>query len=34
MLKDPKIILLDEPTSAMDSFNEEEITESLNNLFK
>ena len=34
MLKDPKIIFLDEPTSAMDSFNEEEVTKALHNLFK
>ena len=33
MLKNPEIILLDEPTSAMDSFNEEEVTIALNNLF-
>lgn len=33
MLKNPEIILLDEPTSAMDSFNEEEVTQALNNLF-
>lgn len=34
MLKNPEIIFLDEPTSAMDSFNEEEVTIALNNLFK
>ena len=34
MLKDPKIIFLDEPTSARDSFNEEEVTQALHNLFK
>lgn len=33
MLKNPEIIFLDEPTSAMDSFNEEEITKALSNLF-
>ncbi len=34
MLKNPKIIFLDEPTSAMDSFNEDEVSEALYNLFK
>ena len=34
MLKNPKIILLDEPTSAMDSFNEDDVNQALYNLFK
>lgn len=34
MLKNPQIIFLDEPTSAMDSFNEEEVTQALHNLFQ
>jgi ABC-type multidrug transport system fused ATPase/permease subunit len=34
MLKNPNIIFLDEPTSAMDSFNEEEVTQALHNLFQ
>lgn len=34
MLKNPKIIFLDEPTSAMDSFNEDDVSEALYNLFK
>lgn len=34
MLKDPKIIILDEPTSSLDSFSEELITKAMNNLFK
>lgn len=34
MLKNPNIIFLDEPTSAMDSFNEEEVTQALHNLFE
>jgi len=32
-LKDPKIIILDEPTSSLDSFSEEWITEAMHNLF-
>ena len=32
-LKDPQIILLDEPTSSLDSFAEEAVTEAMNNLF-
>jgi len=32
-LKNPKIIFLDEPTSSLDSFSEEQIAEALNNLF-
>lgn len=34
MLKNPKIVFLDEPTSAMDSFNEEEVVQALHNLFE
>ncbi len=34
MLKNPDIILLDEPTSSLDSYNEEQVTLALNNLFK
>lgn len=34
MLKNPKIILLDEPTSSLDSFSEEEVTKAFNNLFE
>jgi len=34
MLKNPNIILLDEPKSALDSFSEESITEAMHNLFK
>ncbi len=33
MLKNPHIIFLDEPTSAMDSFNEEYVSEAMQNLF-
>lgn len=33
-LRDPKIILLDEPTAALDSLSEKLITESLQTLFK
>ncbi len=33
-LKDPKIIFLDEPTSSLDSFSEEDIAQAFNNLFK
>lgn len=33
-LKDPKIIFLDEPTSSLDSFSEEEIAQAFDNLFK
>lgn len=33
-LKNPKIIFLDEPTSSLDSFSEEDIAKALNNLFK
>jgi len=33
ILKNPQIILLDEPTSSLDSFNEEAISQALNNLF-
>lgn len=33
-LRKLEIILLDEPTSLLDSFSEEAITEALNNLFK
>lgn len=32
-LKNPQIILLDEPTSSLDSFAEEAVTEAMNNLF-
>lgn len=32
-LKDPKIIFLDEPTSSLDSFSEEDISKAFNNLF-
>lgn len=34
MLKNPNIIFLDEPTAALDSFNEEDISVALHNLFK
>jgi len=34
MLKNPNIILLDEPTSALNSFNEELVNIALHNLFK
>ena len=34
MLKNPDIVLLDEPTAALDSINEEQISIALNNLFK
>lgn len=33
-LKNPKIIFLDEPTSSLDSFSEEDIALAFNNLFK
>ncbi|MCX6824007.1 MAG: ABC transporter ATP-binding protein [candidate division SR1 bacterium] len=33
-LKDPKIVFLDEPTSSLDSFSEEDIAHAFNNLFK
>ena len=33
-LKNPKIIILDEPTSALGSFSEEQITKAMHNLFK
>lgn len=33
-LKDPKIIILDEPTAALDSFSEEAITQAMHNLFE
>jgi ABC-type multidrug transport system fused ATPase/permease subunit len=33
-IKDPKIIFLDEPTSSLDSFSEEDIAQAFNNLFK
>jgi len=33
-LKNPEIVLLDEPTSSLDSFAEEAVTEAMNNLFK
>lgn len=33
-IKDPKIILLDEPISALDSFSEEKITKAMHRLFK
>ncbi len=33
-LKNPKIIVLDEPTSSLDSFSEEAITEAMNELFR
>jgi len=33
-LKDPKIVFLDEPTSSLDSFSEEDIAYAFNNLFK
>lgn len=32
-MKDPKIIILDEPTSSLDSFSEESVTESFEKLF-
>lgn len=32
-LKDPEILILDEPTAALDSFSEEAITEAMHNLF-
>ncbi|USN55538.1 MAG: ATP-binding cassette domain-containing protein [Candidatus Peribacteria bacterium] len=32
-LKNPEIIILDEPTAALDSFSEEAITEAMHNLF-
>jgi ABC-type multidrug transport system fused ATPase/permease subunit len=32
-LKNPQIVLLDEPTSSLDSFAEEAVTEAMNNLF-
>ncbi len=34
LLKDPKIIFLDEPTSSLDSFSEEDIAKAFDNLFK
>jgi ABC-type multidrug transport system fused ATPase/permease subunit len=34
MLKNPEIIILDEPTLALDSFSEEKITQALDVLFK
>ncbi|MBO7505272.1 hypothetical protein J6T66_03950 [bacterium] len=34
MLKNPDIVLLDEPTAALDSINEEQISIALTNLFK
>ena len=34
LLKDPKIIFLDEPTSSLDSFSEEDIAQAFDNLFK
>jgi len=33
-LKNPKIVFLDEPTSSLDSFSEENIAKAFNNLFK
>jgi ABC-type multidrug transport system fused ATPase/permease subunit len=33
MLKNTQIILLDEPTSAFDSFSEKEVTKAFENLF-
>jgi ABC-type multidrug transport system fused ATPase/permease subunit len=33
-LKDPKIVLLDEPTSSLDSFSEEAVTEAMHSLFE
>jgi len=33
-IKDPKIIFLDEPTSSLDSFSEEDIAQAFDNLFK
>ncbi len=33
-IKDPEIIILDEPTSSLDSFSEEKVTKAINNLFK
>jgi len=33
-LKDPKIIFLDEPTSSLDSFSEEDIAQAFDNLLK
>ena len=33
LLKNPKIVILDEPTSSLDSFYEEKITNALQNLF-
>lgn len=33
-LKDPEIIILDEPTSSLDSFSEEGITEAMHSLFE
>lgn len=33
-LKDPKIIVLDEPTSSLDSFSEEQITKAMHNLYE
>ncbi len=33
-LKNPKIVFLDEPTSSLDSFSEEDIAKAFNNLFK
>ncbi|MFZ2150500.1 MAG: ABC transporter ATP-binding protein/permease [Candidatus Absconditicoccaceae bacterium] len=34
LLKNPKIIFLDEPTSSLDSFSEEDIAQAFDNLFK
>jgi ABC-type multidrug transport system fused ATPase/permease subunit len=33
VLKNPSIILLDEPTAALDSFSEEAVSEAMNMLF-
>lgn len=33
MLKNPPIILLDEPTAALDSVNEEQVSQALHRLF-
>ncbi len=33
-LKDPEIIFLDEPTSSLDSFSEDAITEAMHTLFE
>ncbi|RLF03954.1 MAG: hypothetical protein DRJ64_07630, partial [Thermoprotei archaeon] len=34
ILKNPKILILDEPTSSLDAITEEEVTEAIDNLTK